>query len=134
MRPAEQNVPFLLYQMRVQATEDSGGDEPYRWMLGFKVHADTLGPPPVGSQFGPALSTELTSLPNGGYDGPLGIDPGGKVAPAPPGGPELALRLVPLGSRLSREAAVTADARLATAATIEMAGAITASRSIGRQR
>jgi hypothetical protein len=49
MRPPERDVTFVLYQLKVSATEDVGGDEPYMWILGFKVDADTLGPPPPGS-------------------------------------------------------------------------------------
>jgi hypothetical protein len=49
MRPAERDVTFVLYQIKVSATEDVGGDEPYMWILGFKVDADTLGPPPPGT-------------------------------------------------------------------------------------
>lgn len=46
MRPADKNVTFSLYQLQCTATEDVGGDEPYIWILGFKVDRDTLGPPP----------------------------------------------------------------------------------------
>jgi hypothetical protein len=49
MRPPERDVTFVLYQLNVSATEDAGGDEPYMWILGFKVDADTLGPPPSGT-------------------------------------------------------------------------------------
>jgi hypothetical protein len=52
MRPAELDVTFVLHHLDVQVTEDSGGDEPYLWILGFKVDADTLDmstlPPTVG--------------------------------------------------------------------------------------
>lgn len=50
MRPKEQDVTFRLAQMVCGASEDSGGDNPYFWILGFKVDADTMtGPPPAGS-------------------------------------------------------------------------------------
>ena len=49
MRPPEQNVTLVLYQLDCRATNDSGGDEPYMWILGFKVDADTTISPQVGS-------------------------------------------------------------------------------------
>ena len=49
MRPPEQDITFVLYQLDCRSTNDSGGDEPYMWILGFKVDADTIGPPQVGS-------------------------------------------------------------------------------------
>ncbi|WP_344934254.1 hypothetical protein [Actinoplanes nipponensis] len=46
MRPPELDVTFRLYELDCQATEDAGsdGDEPYLWVLGFKVDAETLDP------------------------------------------------------------------------------------------
>ncbi len=49
MRPTEIDVTFALFQLQVRTTEDSGGDEPYMWILGFKADADTIGAPPPGS-------------------------------------------------------------------------------------
>ncbi|GAA3453515.1 hypothetical protein GCM10018962_53480 [Dactylosporangium matsuzakiense] len=39
-------MTFRLYELDCSATEDAGtdGDEPYLWVLGFKVDADTLDP------------------------------------------------------------------------------------------
>lgn len=42
MRPPELDVTLRLYQLDCAATEDSNGDEPYMWVLGFKVDADTM--------------------------------------------------------------------------------------------
>jgi len=42
----------------VKVTEDAGGDEPYMWILGFKVDADTIGPPPAGSLL-PTLGVQV---------------------------------------------------------------------------
>lgn len=58
MRPPEQDVTFVLYQLDCLATNDSGGDEPYMWILGFKVDADTIGPIQVGSLL-PTLSVQV---------------------------------------------------------------------------
>lgn len=49
MRPPEIDVTFVLQTLHCSATEDTEEDEPYLWNLGFKVDADTLGPPPTGS-------------------------------------------------------------------------------------
>ncbi|WP_182112524.1 MULTISPECIES: hypothetical protein [unclassified Actinotalea] len=49
MRPNELDVTLHLDQVLVNKTEDSGGDDPYLWVLGFKVDADTIGPPAVGT-------------------------------------------------------------------------------------
>jgi hypothetical protein len=49
MRPPEQDVTFVFDLLECHATEDAGGDEPYMWILGFKVDADTIGPPQAGS-------------------------------------------------------------------------------------
>ena len=48
MRPSEKDVTFSLYQLDCKKLQESA-DEPYMWILGFKVDADTIGPPPVGS-------------------------------------------------------------------------------------
>jgi hypothetical protein len=45
MRPPELDVTFRLYELDCKSTEDSSADEPYLWILGFKVDAETLGPP-----------------------------------------------------------------------------------------
>ena len=193
MRPAELDVRFQMHRLECKATEDSGGDEPYMWILGFKVDADTLGPPPSGSllpslgvavfegaphfrhlvgsksvdayadlpippalgtrsfrlkparlptggwfpgfagiiailwdedglspstseagfkvfrqMFGPALSTELTSLINGGYDDPLSRDANGVVTPDPPEGRGLDWRVARLRDPAGRKNAVEA--------------------------
>lgn len=43
MRPSELDVTLSLYELTCNATEDdAGGDEPYMWILGFKVDAETL--------------------------------------------------------------------------------------------
>jgi hypothetical protein len=57
MRPPEQDVTFVLYQLNCRKTEDSGGDEPYLWILGFKVDADTIAPV-VGSLI-PSLGVKI---------------------------------------------------------------------------
>ncbi|ULA63281.1 MAG: hypothetical protein LZF86_100282 [Nitrospira sp.] len=44
MRPPELNVLFSINELDCRAPEDSGGDEPYMWILGFKVDADTITP------------------------------------------------------------------------------------------
>lgn len=49
MRTPELDITLVLNEMKVAVTEDSGGDEPYVWLLGFKVDADTLRPPSPGS-------------------------------------------------------------------------------------
>lgn len=194
MRPPELDVTLTLYKLHCTATEDSGGDAPYMWILGFKVDAQTLGPPPPGSilpslgvqvftgvphfhhvlphgqeaqagkaypipsnlgtrslrlkpallplagwfpglagivcllwdqdafapatseagynkfktLFGPALSTELTSLINGGYDDALSRDANGNVMPAPPDGRSLQWRLSRLRDPAGRKNAVKA--------------------------
>ena len=48
MPPPEQDVTLVRYQLDCKVTEDAGGDEPYMWILGFKVDADTIRPT-VGS-------------------------------------------------------------------------------------
>jgi hypothetical protein len=48
VRPNELNVHIQLSDLLVDRTEDSGGDEPYLWVLAFKVDADTIGPPSGG--------------------------------------------------------------------------------------
>lgn len=47
MRPPDLDVTLRLFQLDCAATEDSNGDEPYMWVLGFKVDADTLGDLPA---------------------------------------------------------------------------------------
>ncbi len=42
MRPPELDVMFKLHKLHCTSTEDAGGDEPYMWILGFKVDAETL--------------------------------------------------------------------------------------------
>jgi len=60
MRPPEIDVVFVLHHLDCSATEDTKWDEPYLWHLGFKVDADTLGPPPPGSTLGvPSLEVEV---------------------------------------------------------------------------
>jgi hypothetical protein len=194
MRPSELDVTFALYKLHCTTTEDSGGDEPYMWILGFKVDADTLGPPPPDSifpsfgvqvfkgpphfpnvlkhdqkaqagkaypilpnlgtrsfrlkpallplagwfpgiagivcllwdqdafapatseagynkfkeLFGPALSTELTSLINGGYDDTLSRDANGNVMPDPADGRTPQWRLSRLRDAAGRKNAVKA--------------------------
>ena len=49
MRPPEIDVTFALYELACKTTEDDETDEPYMWILGFKVDADTLGPAAPGS-------------------------------------------------------------------------------------
>jgi hypothetical protein len=194
MRPQERDVTLVLYQVDVRVTEDSGGDEPYMWILGFKTDADTLGPPASGSLlptlgvktfegapampwligdndvsapatlpipaalgtrsfrlrpallptggwfpglagmvcllwdqdafspstseaghkefnkvFGPALSTELTSLINGGYDDPLSRDANDVVVSTPAG---LQWRLDRLADAAARKNAVKAITKM----------------------
>ena len=46
MRPPEIDVTLSLYELSCKTTNDSGGDEPYMWILGFKVDADTIEPNP----------------------------------------------------------------------------------------
>ena len=58
MRPPELFVRFNLFELDCKRTEDSGGDEPYMWVLGFKVDADTIGPPPAGSLI-PRLGVQI---------------------------------------------------------------------------
>ncbi|MET0555660.1 MAG: hypothetical protein ABW221_21660 [Vicinamibacteria bacterium] len=60
MRPPELDVTFVLTQLECFVTEDarSDGDEPYLWHLGFKVDAETLGPPLPGSIV-PSLGVEV---------------------------------------------------------------------------
>lgn len=61
MRPSELNVRFVLYELDCKTTEDSGGDEPYLWVLGFKVDAETLGPPltPPAHPLFPSLGVHI---------------------------------------------------------------------------
>jgi hypothetical protein len=49
MRPPDLDVTFVLQRLDCFATEDAEWDEPYLWNVGFKVDAETLGPPPAGS-------------------------------------------------------------------------------------
>ncbi|WP_149955185.1 hypothetical protein [Zafaria cholistanensis] len=42
MRTPELDATFVLSRILVKKTQDSGGDEPYLWVVGFKVDADTL--------------------------------------------------------------------------------------------
>jgi hypothetical protein len=58
MRPPELDITFSLYKLHCTSTEDSGGDEPYMWLLGFKVDAETLLPPAPGSIF-PTLGVKV---------------------------------------------------------------------------
>lgn len=58
MRPPELDVTFVLHRLDCYATEDTKWDEPYLWNLGFKVDADTLGPPPPGSIV-PSLNVQV---------------------------------------------------------------------------
>src|SRR6266496_1464204 len=174
MRPQELDVTLSLFRLDCKTMEEDG-DEPYMWILGFKVDAETLGPPPPDSilpslgvrvfqgpphfrhvlpydqeteegksypippnlgtrafrlkpallplagwfpglagivcllwdqdgfapstseagydkfkaLFGPALSVELTSLINGGYDDPLSRDANGNIMPNLAGGQSL---------------------------------------------
>jgi hypothetical protein len=197
MRPAELDVTLSLFKLHCVTTEDSGGDEPYMWVLGFKVDAETLGPPPAGSLlpslgvqvipgpphfkqvlpynqeaqagraysipanlgtrslrlkparlplagwfpglagivcllwdqdgfapatseagynkfkalFGPALSTELTSMINGGYDDALSRDAAGNPLPDPPEGRSVSWRLARLRDSAGRKNAVKAVTR-----------------------
>ena len=57
MRPPELDVQFSLYELDCKTTEDSGGDEIYMWALGFKVDADTLGPPSIS--LAPTLGVQI---------------------------------------------------------------------------
>lgn len=194
MRPPELDVTLSLFKLHCTSTEDAGGDEPYMWILGFKVDAETLGPPPpdsilptLGVQvftgaphfrhvlhhdqeaqagkaypipsnlgtrslrlkpallplagwfpglagivcllwdedgfapatseagydkfkalFGPALSTELTSLINGGFDDALSRDANGNVTPDPADGRSLQWRISRLRDPAGRKNAVKA--------------------------
>ena len=58
MRPAELDVTYLLEHLDCFATEDDGGDEPYLWVVGFRVDADTIGPPAPGSLV-PSLNVQI---------------------------------------------------------------------------
>ena len=42
MRPPDLDVTLRLYQLECKSTEDSGGDEPYMWIVAFKVDAETM--------------------------------------------------------------------------------------------
>lgn len=193
MRPPELDVTLTLYELDCTTPEDSGGDEPYLWILGFKVDAETISPNPgsliptlgvkvfegvpaspfvvgpgqdidagqwraipaaLGTRwlrlkpalvpvagwfpglagivcllwdqdnfdpgtseagykkfkelFGPALSPEMTSLLNGGYDDPLSRDANGNVTPDPPEGRGLNWRLARLRDPAGRKNAVKA--------------------------
>ena len=80
MRPPEQDVTLTLYQLDCAATEDSGdGDEPYLWILGFKVDADTLGPPPAANPLVPSLNVHVFE---GTPASPFPLGPNSLVAPA----------------------------------------------------
>ena len=198
MRPPELDVTLSLFRLHCTTTEDDdGGDEPYMWILGFKVDAETLGPPPPDSilpslgvrvvtgpphfrqvlprdqdaeagkaypipsdlgtrslrlrpallplagwfpglvgivcllleedhfapatseagynkfkaLFGPALSTELTSLINGGFDDALSRDANGNVTPDPADGRSLQWRLSRLRDPAGRKNVVKAITR-----------------------
>jgi hypothetical protein len=58
MRPAELDVTFSLDQIDCAVTEDSSTDEPYLWVLWFKVDRDTIGPPKPGSLV-PTLNVQV---------------------------------------------------------------------------
>jgi hypothetical protein len=58
MRPPELDVTFVLHHLDCYATEDTKWDEPYLWNLGFKVDAETLGPPPPGTIV-PSLNVQV---------------------------------------------------------------------------
>ena len=63
MRPPELDITFVLHHLDCYATEDDGdGDEPYMWHLGFKIDAETLGPPPSGSLV-PSLNVRVIEGP-----------------------------------------------------------------------
>lgn len=94
MRPAEVDVRFELHRLECKKTEDSGGDEPCMWILGFKVDADTLGPPETGV---------LPTLGVATFEGPphfrhvvgAGTVYAGKTYPIPPALGQRAFRLRP---------------------------------------
>ncbi|MBF9253588.1 hypothetical protein I2I11_09820 [Pontibacter sp. 172403-2] len=81
MRPAELDVTLTLYNLTCNTPEDSGGDEPYMWILGFKVDAETIGPPLPGSNsilpnFGVKVFQGVPAFPNLlGPDESVGADP-----------------------------------------------------------
>ncbi|MGA7440077.1 MAG: hypothetical protein WBW32_18285 [Luteibacter sp.] len=63
MRPPEIDVTYFLEELFCYATDDSDnwfgdGDEPYLWVLGFKVDADTMAPPAPGSLI-PTLNVQV---------------------------------------------------------------------------
>jgi hypothetical protein len=101
MRPPELDVTLRLYDLDCTTTEDSGGDEPYLWILGFKVDADTISPTP-GSPL-PTLGVKVVDgVPASPFVVPWGgeID-AGQSAPIPAAlgtrGMRLKPALLPLG-------------------------------------
>lgn len=52
MRPPERHVTLALHLLEVHATEDPISDEPYMWILGFKVDADTIDTTVLPPRFG----------------------------------------------------------------------------------
>lgn len=79
MRPPEQDVTLVLYQLDCRVTNDDGGDEPYMWILGFKVDADTIAPV-VGSLL-PKLGVQIFE---GVPASPYLLGTGSVHTPAPP--------------------------------------------------
>jgi hypothetical protein len=57
MRPPELDVTLRIYQLDCKSTEDSGGDEPYMWILAFKVDAETMVDQPAS--FIPLLGVKI---------------------------------------------------------------------------
>ena len=93
MRPPEIDAALSLTQLVVNETEDSGGDEPYLWVLGFKVDADTIGAPSTN----PPLPTLNVATMGGGIPWVVGnnsVD-NGQVWPIPSALGTRAFRLKP---------------------------------------
>ena len=93
MRPPEIDAVLSLTQLVVNETEDSGGDEPYLWVLGFKVDADTIGAPSTN----PPLPTLNVATKGGGIPWVVGnnsVD-NGQVWPIPSALGTRAFRLKP---------------------------------------
>jgi hypothetical protein len=64
MRPPEIDVTYTLEALDCFATEDDGnGDEPYLWILGFKIDADTIGPPAPESPLIPTIGVQIVDGP-----------------------------------------------------------------------
>lgn len=65
MRPPEIDATFVLTTLRIDDTEDSGGDMPYLWVLGFKIDADNLqpGPNPLIPQLSVTTTVGAPSVP-----------------------------------------------------------------------